>query len=170
MADQHPKADIVVALNEYVNEYIRYADTKSAFAITIVAALTAAVFQKDVNWKGHLLGAVSPCGFDLLSVLAWLFIIVCFLTIIIGIWAVYPRTSKRPTTGLIFWENVAEHKSPENFRSAFLGTSDEAIVERLVEQNYYLSITACNKYRALRILLVATGVSVGLGLLVLIVL
>jgi hypothetical protein len=168
MADPHPKADVTVALNEYVNEYIRYADTKSAFAITIVAALVAAVFQKEIEWYTYLSSVISPCGLKVSSLLAWLFLLSCGSTIAIGIWAVYPRTSKKPPKGLIFWENVAAFDSPEQFRKAFMSTADDDMVERLVEQNYYLSVTACKKYTALRILLIATGLSVVCGLLVLI--
>jgi hypothetical protein len=155
-------SEVVVFLNEYVNEYIRFADTKAGFAITVVSLVIAAAFTSDIPWALHLAGDRGCPSWAL----AWGFLLTGVSCIILGISVVYPRTSNKPPKGLVFWENVTQHASAIDYSSFFCAQPEESLVKLLAEQHYYLSWTAQRKYKVLRWLLPLTAITVFLGLLV----
>ncbi len=85
-------------VHSYINEYIRFADTKAELVIGWITAITggllAVQFQKKLNLC-HMAGIASSIGFGLL-VLSFVF---AFLVLL-------PRLRTSQPKGFIFWRSI----------------------------------------------------------------
>ncbi|TKX61119.1 hypothetical protein EXE48_08715 [Halorubrum sp. ASP1] len=132
--------ELVTRTNDHLNQYISLADNKASILLTAQIAFLGlfANAVSDLSIESQIVrwGAILSVGFTVAGV---------FLS---G-WVVYPRTPK-PETGLIFWENIIEYDSKEEFRDEFKQLEDGRAQTELIEENYDLATVASSKYCFLR--------------------
>ena len=69
----------------------------------------------------------------------------------------YPQIPN-PQKGLIFWENIIEHDSADEFQEEVNGLDDGDVRGRLARENYHRAEVAHGKYSFLRYSLRGTAV------------
>ena len=138
------KKDFVYSQNDYLNNYIQFADTKSAIFITVNGVLMGFLYTQfketlpfELEKSKHLVLLVS-IGLLLLSYV--------FLFLVI-----FPRRSYRSGNGIVFWEDVATYKDAESYKMKVSETPQDSFEEVMIDQNYYLAKTATKKYKNLHL-------------------
>jgi len=135
----------------HLNEYIIAADRKASILITGQFAFLglAATALSNLNQ--------APSGwFRWFSIgMAIVGVIAVFLAVIV----IYPRTPS-PERGFIYWGNITQYKSGEDFHDAVASLDEEEAMETLNKENYSLAKVAGKKYEYLRWSLRATVVMV----------
>jgi hypothetical protein len=124
--------------NAYLNDYIKFADAKALAIITINGLIIRVLFNYLTN--------------NLVETKYFFTLISCILlltAIFFAVLVVYPRTSAKNSKGLIFWENVSSMDKNE-FLTEVRKIKEEDLLEKVIEQNYFLSVTATKKYNILR--------------------
>jgi hypothetical protein len=129
--------------HSYINEYIRFSDTKAGFVITISGALLGLLY----SMKAHEL-IVKTCvsrwsGLNWSSSGSFLMLMAAVL---LGVWAIRPRLWSHQDRSLIYWGGIAKYPSREGFYSAFSRLSDDELVEQLAHHVFELSAVCASKY------------------------
>ena len=132
------KEDFAKHHNSYLNDYIKFADAKALAIITINGLIIRILFDYLTN---NLVA--TKYFFTLISCI--LLVIAIFFAVLV----VYPRTSAKNLKGLIFWENVSA-MDKEEYLTDVKHITEEDLLEKVIEQNYFLSKTATMKYNVLR--------------------
>jgi len=141
-------ASLAKQTNDHLNTYIKLADQKASilltgqFAFLGLAATVVVDILSETTTEFHILaGLGTVCGLGGML----------FAGLVI-----FPRTPKAKE-GYIFWEHILEHDSREQFQDQFSELNESEILDELVKENYSLAKVAQQKYRHLRIALVATA-------------
>lgn len=145
------KAELAGRTQDHLNSYITAADQKASILLTGQLAflgLTATATGDLINTDGGSLYWLS-IGTAVAGIVA------AFLAITV----VYPRAPS-PEKGFIFWGNITEYDSAEDFQNAFAGLSNSDIKSVVITQNYMLAKVADKKYKYLRWSLRATALMV----------
>ncbi|UQF70849.1 DUF5706 domain-containing protein [Vagococcus lutrae] len=136
------KKDFVYSQNDYLNNYIQFADTKSAVFITVNGVLMGFLYAqfKDIlpfefEKSKHLVLLVS---------IGLLLVAYVFLFLVI-----FPRRSYKSGNGIVFWEDVAIYRDAESYKMKVSEIPQDSFEEVMIEQNYYLAKTATKKYKNL---------------------
>ena len=69
--------------------------------------------------------------------------------VIFSLLVLLPRTNDKPERGLIFWENVSVYVRDE-YINDLKSMKVNSLLEKMIEQNYFLSKVASKKYSVLR--------------------
>lgn len=138
MGEKVDKGDFAKHHNSYLNDYIKFADAKAVAIITINGLIIRVLFDYLTN---NLLA--TKYFFTLVSCI--LLLIAIFFAVLV----VYPRTSAKNSKGLIFWENVSAMNKKE-YLTEVMQIKEEDLLEKVIEQNYFLSKTATLKYKVLK--------------------
>ena len=130
-------------VHRYINEYIRFADTKAAFLMTAASAIVGALVSTGVVDKIFTKSAPTAWSFTTWLALTGL----AFLTASVscGVFAIKPRLWGRATVGLIFWESILRHGTSDMYHAALVSASsgrEKAISDHI----YVLSALAQRKY------------------------
>jgi len=127
-------------VNDYLNYYVTVSDAKAA----VLIALDFAVLQFLLKNHFEPIGDV-PLHFLALSFLS--------LSVLISAFVLFPRLPKG-SSGVIFWEDVLEMQSPQNYELKLM-TIDESLVEReYSHQNFYISSVVHRKMRLMQLAIV----------------
>ncbi len=147
--------------HSYINEYIRFADAKSAVVIAWSSTLMGVLIANDVHdvafddQRNVLIRAAVVVSFLLLS-----------LSFVLAIWAILPRLGTKSVQGLIFWESVLGYPSAKEFETAVNSATELEMDRELTTHIYDLSCVCRAKYsRVNSAILCATIGSVGSALL-----
>ncbi|MFW8053175.1 Pycsar system effector family protein [Vagococcus fluvialis] len=136
------KKDFVYAQNDYLNSYIQFADTKSAVFITVNGVLIGFLYAQ---FKKLLpLNLLESKQIVLSFSIILLLISYIFLFLVI-----FPRRKYRNGNSIVFWEDVSKHKDVSSYKLIVSSIKGDEFEEIMVEQNYYLSKTASQKYKHL---------------------
>jgi len=151
--------------HSYINEYIRFSDSKAGIAITISGALLGLLYSGRVQD----LFVKSPVGawswVSWFSFTAFFFLVVAVL---LGVWAIKPRPWSRQQRALVYWGGIAKFPHPEAFCSEFRRQSDHALIEHLANHVHELSTVCASKYFWVSCSILAGAVGGILGALILI--
>jgi hypothetical protein len=159
--------DFLWKVHDYTNNYIRFADTKAAFAIGFASALISAMFGANlhrylltgiaadrIDWFRTLIGCGTIAAFALLA-----------FGVVFGALAVLPRLwdkhqpnfwwklaqlfRGRPTnaTGYVFWEMVQAHGSADAFWNGFHQRSEVELNEAIARHLFVLAGISFDKFR-----------------------
>lgn len=132
------KYDFIKHHHDYLNDYIKFADAKALGVITINGLALNMIYRQ-----------LSDSMFDIKYLLLLLAFFLISIGIILSACVLLPRTSEKNHKGIIFWENVISYKKNE-YVSEIYNISERTLIDKMVEQNYFLSSTATKKYSALR--------------------
>lgn len=124
-------------VHSYVNEYIRFADTKASLVIgwtsALIGVLTASNFHKRFEW--------SPPG--IICVAGFLGLIAAFVCAFIAIW---PRLRTSQSKGFIFWKSILANGNREIFVAAFNQETAGALLEGVSQHLHDLSGVCSKKF------------------------
>jgi len=113
-------------INDYYNHYIGIADAKAGAVLAIAFILIDYLFSLDL----------TSFSYDWMQYLAvGLFVI----AIILSLLTVFPRTPKKSGKGFIFWEEVKQHNSKEEYADELAKLDEHQIEREYSFQNYLLS-------------------------------
>lgn len=145
----------------YLSEYIRFADQKAAFIFAFSLASMGflhkmgaykELFSDPITWaKTSLLCAGSS---SLLLIAATLSFSVLL-----------PRLRSSKKMGLVFWENVAMHKTPDTYSGALFAASSQTLLSEMAEHCFYLCLICLRKYNVIRVAVWVAPAGALLGLL-----
>lgn len=135
------RLDFLWKVHGYTNDYIRFADTKSAFVTASVVVLIGAVVSSGVfdgirdvpkeNWPIHVWFSVGALAFLLLAFLC-------------ALWAIKPRLHSTIPKGFIYWGSVVEHKKDTAYATeCHTLTADE--LELNVSKHIFVLAGICNR-------------------------
>jgi len=116
-------------VNSYLNEYIQFADTKAGTIIiffTFTIGLYTSLWPREANFALLLIGV----GLSLIPMLLALVVIT-------------PRLPKPAHKGLLFWRNITEFKSSDDYCEAL---KKAEYLKEITQQNYILAQVAHRKY------------------------
>jgi hypothetical protein len=136
-------SDFLWEVHKYMNEYIRFADTKAAF---IAAAATALIGSLVASSLFDSSFRTSPC---LWSKLQWMGIVSLLLLIVslgFSIAAIRSRLWNKTSVGYIFWGSIAGHGSMLQFTRAVHELSLLGMTNAISDHLFVLSSIAKRKY------------------------
>jgi Pycsar effector protein len=144
--DEEAKQEFLWRTHQYLNEYLRFGDTKAAFTGTISTALLGALYSAKIH--------VSLMQTDVhqWDVSAWLAVVgAFFLTVSVGlaVSTVRPRLKTTQTKGYIFWQTIRAHKTAGLFKIDFDAQTMEALNDCIAHHNFDLSVVGVEKYRSI---------------------
>jgi hypothetical protein len=133
----------------YLTDNIKFADQKAGVLIGLDGLLLRAAvdFFNTAGIKFETL-LTSATSIGRISVI--LGSISLILGIILALAVVFPRRGSVASKGLVFWESIAQYRSPGDYVQAVMTTSDEDFDKTMAEQQYFVSLTATKKYHMLR--------------------
>ena len=138
-------------VNEYLHDYIRFADAKAG----VVFLITGAMF-------GYLVKEVGPPSLGevvgVKTVLFGLAVVSDLCAMGLGLWIVYPRLSGNSGNGVIFWEHIRKFKKEKEYASAMADMTDPQRAEALALHNYALAEIAHDKYDLLQLAIWSVGI------------
>lgn len=157
--------DFAKHINEYLNSYIRLADTKAGVIIALsIGFITLLINQNIIEflYAEYLNTLIKMPAFYILTIS----LILLVLGLIFSIVVIFPRTSIKGKEGLIFWDNIKNIKKNEYIQKV-LELNDKDIINCILEHNHDLAEVAGKKYRYLRLSIWIATIGLLLGLLIL---
>jgi hypothetical protein len=131
-------------VHHYINEYIRFADTKAAFTATACTALIGSIVASKALDSIFLRHTSQWLWSQKLSIIA---LILLTAAVLLCIWSIRPRLpGKNPTGGPIFWESIVAHGSPHAFFQYLADLHPDDRVAALSDHVYVLASIAKKKY------------------------
>jgi len=147
MTTESTARELAGRTQDHLNEYIIAADRKASILITgqfaflgLAATAISNLERVTESWFRGFVIATAVLG---------------ILAILLAIVVIYPRTPS-PSEGFIYWGNITQHGSADDFHDAVTSLNDEGKLKTLNEENYALATVAKTKYRYLRWSLRAT--------------
>jgi len=140
---QNSRQEFLWKTHSYVNEYIRFSDTKVGFAITLSGALLGLLSST----KAHEL-FVEP-DIRTSSWLSWCSLasfLLLAVAVLLGVWAIRPRLWGRQDRAFIYWGGVSKFQNHEAFSSEFQQLSGDDLVAHLAHHVFELSVVCASKY------------------------
>ena len=135
--------DFLWNTHKYLNDAIRFADTKAGFTVALACTIVGALFAGKLH---HLFLLIPPRQWTPISWLSAAAFLGLGASIASGVWTICPRLSNKQPKGFLYWGGVTEHGSPENFWAKMKDQSQEALVEHLAHHAFCLSEISRTKY------------------------
>ena len=88
-------------VNDYLNHYVTVADAKSAALLASNFILLGALYEFDIV-------RLNNC---LLSLIYLIFCLSSLISLLMNLYVLFPRLNTENKKGLIFWENIQNHNS-----------------------------------------------------------
>jgi hypothetical protein len=135
--DAETRGEFLWNVHSYLNEYIRFADTKAALVVTWTSALLGALVAGSFHKRFALTitGGLCFAGF-VLVVLAF----ACSFC------AVIPRLRSTQLPGFIFWRSIVAHKSKEQFIAELKKQTSENLADHVAGHLFDLSHVSDRKF------------------------
>ena len=142
-------------VHEYLNEYVRFSDTKAAFAGTLASGLLAALYSS----RAHMEALQTPCR--QWPIATWLDVcasVFLALSVVLALITVRPRLGVA-SKGFIFWGSIAAHGKVDMLQSSFHSQSEVALNDHLLGHLFDLAHNVClPKYRTVSLSIAALGI------------
>ena len=141
--DMKAQLDFLWNTHKYLNDYIRFADTKRRFTVALVSTVVGDLFAGKLH---DLFLLTAPKQW---TVIAWLSAGAFFAlgaSIACGVWTIRPRLLSKQSKGFLYWGGVTEHRSPEAFWNELRRQSQERLAEHLGHHVFCLSELSRKKY------------------------
>lgn len=137
MTDEPQRIEFLWNVHSYVNEYIRFADTKAELVIgwtsAVMGALVAGKVQSRFSLSLHGLLTVTGFAF-LVAAFAFAFVVV------------KPRLRRSHVLGQIFWKSILAHKDKDAFAAAVKSQTIDATLDHLCGHLFDLARIADAKF------------------------
>jgi len=142
-ADADKAADFLWNTHNYLNEYIRFSDTKAGVVVVLASGIIAAMYAAKLHvgvlgkWPSqwHWLDWLATSSFALLAA-----------TVALAVWAIKPRLTNDQSQGFVFWNSIRGFRSASDFWSAFRAQSVDGMAEHLSAHLFTLAGVCKRKY------------------------
>jgi hypothetical protein len=134
-------------VHSYINDYIRFADTKATFCFGISSALIAALFAS--NSHEHFVYGISRQQGLMRSLPVVISLCGCVLlgaSILTAVAAIRPRLWVHSSKGFIFWESISRFSTPNEFAAAYNIQTEIELNEGLSHHLYSIAKVCRRKY------------------------
>lgn len=132
-------------VNNYLNGYVNTADDKARTIATLDTVALGVVIAWSRNGNAPLMHFIT------------LALIVAGAAL--SAWVVFPRMP-HAAKGLIFWENIRQHESPEEYYAALSQLDADDVEDLYIQQNFAVSQVLHRKLLFLRWSIIATAFAV----------
>ena len=131
--------------HSYLNEYVRFGDTKAGFTGTIAVGLLGALYSAGL----HRPLLAMPVGQWTVSTWAAAMATIALIaSIVLVVVTVTPRLRSSDRKGFIYWRSIAAHEDVESLKAAYEAQSADKLDDYLLRQLFELSKNVCvPKYR-----------------------
>lgn len=158
--------DFLWKIHGYVNEYIRFADTKAAFTITLAVAVLGGLLSSGVH---RLVVLAPPSQWTLLESAAGASMFLLAISVFLGGCAIWPRFWRRGAgEGHIFWGAIVEQPNANAFWAGIRNRAPENLTEAVAHHVYSLANVCARKYSYVSLSMGAAFVGAVLGALALV--
>jgi len=131
-AAQSPPKGFGEAVHSYLTQLVVVADAKAALLMTLALAVIGVLLTVNfatpvaviAHWAGLLLLATSGS---------------------LGAFVIFPRLPSGGT-GVIFWEDILKHGSPDGYLRYVQGLDSTKVEQEYAAQNYYISVVLHKKF------------------------
>lgn len=131
-------------VNEYLNEHVRFSDTKAGSVIVLAGALLSMLYGGGMH---RTFAAVPVSEWSLRTVAALVTYLLLGGAVMAAAWSMRPRMVKSVPRGYVFWESILAHGSPANFVLALNKRSRQELLDHLALQLYIVSGICSTKFR-----------------------
>lgn len=135
--------DYLWNVNLYINEHIRFSDTKAGSVIVLGGAMLSLLFSGAVQheFTMHPLRQWNLASYGALG--SFLCLAASVLT---AAWSIRPRLVRTHERGFIFWESVRAHGSPQAFVRAVNSRTRQELLDHLSTQIFHVSGVCSAKF------------------------
>lgn len=145
----------------YINEYIRFADTKAAAAILFCSGLIAGLYTAGAH---HLFSRSTPGHWGFLGFVAFLAFAFLAVGVVAAGWATLPRLwSSQPSRGYVFWDRILVHGTPAAFVNDVTSRSGGELLDHVSHHLFDLSAVCRSKYKCVKVSLWTAGIGALIG-------
>ncbi len=134
-------------VHKYVNDYIRFADTKAniilGFSVALLGVLKATGAAVQLRTPPQTWTLYSWSSFLAVALLVGA---VCFAAI-----SVVPRLQNPSGLGYLFWDAIGQHQSGKEFWEGLQGLKGEDLAKELAYHLFVICGIATKKYNWLRL-------------------
>lgn len=143
--DREVKRAFLWNTHGYLNQYIRFSDTKAGFSGTIAVGLLGVLYSVGT----HRPMLAIPVGQWTMSTwAAAIAMVALIMSIVLVAVAVAPRLRSSDRKGFIFWENIAAHENAEALKAAYDAQDADGLDDHLLRHVFELSKNVCTpKFR-----------------------
>jgi hypothetical protein len=142
-ATREERAEFLWNVQKYINDYLRFGDTKAGFAVATASAILGALLRVRAQTAFMCMPHQwAPAGW--FAALAFLFL--C-LSILVGVVAVTPPLRQSRTPGLMYWTEIASHRDESNFWASVASHSADELTRTLAKHVFIVSVICRVKYR-----------------------
>lgn len=150
--DEKSKQEFLWNTHQYINEYMRFGDTKAAFVAAFSTALIGALYTA----KFHVAMVQLPLA--QWTAPTWLAAFgggLLALSVLLALHTIRPRLTTTQSKGIIFWQSIRAHGAVEAFQASFHSQSGQSLNDHLLHHNFDLSGHCITKYRAISLSILA---------------
>jgi len=131
-------------VNQYLNEHVRFSDTKAGSVIVLAGALLSMLYGGGMH---RTFAAVPIAEWSLRTVAALVTYLLLGGAVMAAAWTMRPRMVKSVPTGYVFWESILAHGSPQAFVRNLNLRSRQELLDHLAVQLYVVSGILSTKFR-----------------------
>lgn len=131
-------------VNQYLNEHVRFSDTKAGSVIVLAGALLSMLYGGGMH---RTFAAVPVSEWSLRTVAALLTYLLLGGAVMAAAWTMRPRMVKSVPMGYVFWESILAHGSPAAFVRNLNKRSRQELLDHLAVQLYVVSGICTTKFR-----------------------
>lgn len=131
-------------VNQYLNEHVRFSDTKAGSVIVLAGALLSMLYGGGMH---RTFAAVPVSQWSLRTVAALITYLLLGGAVMAAAWTMRPRMVKGVPTGYVFWESILAHGSPAAFVRNLNLRSRQELLDHLAVQLYVVSGILSTKFR-----------------------
>jgi len=135
--------DYLWSVNGYINDHIRFSDTKAGSVIVLAGAVLSLLYGGGLQ---RMFANRPFAEWTVTSVAALLAFLALGAAVLTAAWSMRPRLVRVHTTGFIFWESVLAHGSADAFVKALNGQSRQQLLDHLSTQIYHVSLVCSRKF------------------------
>lgn len=160
------KSEFAWNVHKYTDDYIRFADTKAGLVLTYSSALIGALYASRLHLRFTM---TAPALWEFGDWLALLAYVLLFLGAGLAFLVVVPKLWGKGSPGLLFWDDILAHHSPEDLCGKFSTESETTLEEQLLCHQFVLSKVCSTKYWQLSAAMWLSGIgaAIAAGLLIL---
>ena len=142
-ADDKRLSDYLWNLHKYVNDYVRFGDTKAAVILVFCTGLVGVLY--NVKAPKRLLN-VAPADWTFGDGLLVLSLILLSAAVFCIAMVIVPRTRSRQTRGFVYWNTILEHGTAETYWQKISERTDRELSEHLAHHVYDVASIVSRKY------------------------
>jgi len=162
--DLMQKREFLWKVHTYVNDSIRFGDTKAVFCVGIASALIGALFASKCH---ELFMGVAPSQWTALGFTSLSAFVLLAISIGAAVTVIRPRLWTHSEKSFVFWKAISKFDAPSTFTSEYEAQPEAALNAHLAHHLYSLAKICCRKYAWMNFAILAAAGGGALAVIVL---